>query len=106
MPGGRHSPEIERTTLEIPFARRHDFYAGVRYVSTEMRDGVFQRVRGFFDRQRLGDNPQAELAAFQTALAVRDQRFEEICFRLVEETKVAAPGHVADDIDSGLSHIG
>src|ERR1700724_842712 len=57
------------------------------------------------NRKGLSNNPQAVLVPFQSRLAVCDQRFDEILFRLVEETKVGAPAnHVANDIDSRLPH--
>jgi hypothetical protein len=75
-------------------------------VSIKVRHRGFQRSCGYFDRQRLGDNPQAVLLSSQTRLAVCDQRVEEILSRLIEEAKVGTPGHhVANDVDSGLLHL-
>src|ERR1700754_1717677 len=106
MPTVYHSREIEHAILDIPVTGRHNFYTGVRQVSIKVRNRIFQRTNGFFDRQGFGHNPEAELLAFQTRLAVRDQRIEKILLRLVEETKVGAPWHVANDVDSGLPHLG
>ena len=106
QPTGGHSLEIERAAREIPIASRHNFDAGVREIPAKSRDRVFQRAGRFLDRQGLGDNPQAELPAFQSGLAVRGQYLEEILFRLVEETKVSPPRHVADDLDPGLPRFG
>jgi hypothetical protein len=70
MPTACHSPEIKRATPEIPVAARHNFYTEVRQISIQVRHCVFQRICGFFDRQGFGNNPQAELPAFQSSLEV------------------------------------
>jgi hypothetical protein len=106
QPTGCHSLEIERAAREIPIASGDDFYTGAREVPAKARHRLFQRICRFFDRQGVGDNPKAELPAFQAGLAVWDQGVEEVLFRLVEETKVSAPRHVANDIDSGLPRFG
>src|ERR1700724_2553285 len=59
-----------------------------------------------FLRKRFGNHPQAELLTFQSSFAVGDQCFQEIRLRLVEETKVCTPRHVADDVDSSFPHLG
>src|SRR6266436_7337803 len=59
-----------------------------------------------FHSKGFGHHPQAEFLALQSSFAVGDQCFEEIRSCLVEETKVCAPRHVADDVDSGFSHLG
>src|SRR6476660_832304 len=102
MPTACHSLEIKRATLEIPVAGRHNFYTAVRQVSIKVRHCVFQRICGFFNRQGLGNNPYAELPAFQPTLAVRDHRAEEILLRLIEETKMGTPGDVANDVNPGF----
>src|ERR1700731_2615043 len=61
---------------------------------------------GVFPRKGFGNHPQAELLVLQSSFAVGDQCFEEIRSCLVEETKVCPPRYVADDVDSGLSHLG
>src|SRR6266571_756286 len=76
-------------------------------VAIQVRHRVVQRSSGFCDRQGLGNDPQAVLLAFQTRLAIGDQRVEEIRFRLVEETKVGTPAHhVTNDVDTGLPYLG
>nr|ALS92201.1 MetaGeneMark_Unknown Function [uncultured bacterium] len=50
--------------------------------------------------------PSAELPALQPCLTVRDQRVEEIFFRLIEKTKVATPGHIANDVYPRLPPLG
>src|SRR5258705_13529874 len=106
MPTVHHSLEVKRATLEIPVAGRDDVYAVVRQVSIKIRNDSLQRMPGLLLTHGLGNHPQAKLLAFQSSLAVGDQRVEEILFRLVEQTHVRAPGHVADDVDSGLPHLG
>src|SRR5258707_7762727 len=59
-----------------------------------------------FPRKGFGNHPQAELLVLQSSFAVEDQCFEEIRSCLVEETKVCTPRYVADDVDSGLPHLG
>src|SRR5580700_5375462 len=61
---------------------------------------------GIFPRKGIGNHPEAELLALQSSFAVGDQRFEEIRSCLVKKTKVCPPGHVTDDVDSGLPHRG
>src|SRR6266566_1887002 len=61
---------------------------------------------GVFPRKGFGNHPQAELLVFQSSFAVGDQCFEKIRSGLVEETKVCPPRYVADDVDSGLPHLG
>src|ERR1700730_17968908 len=61
---------------------------------------------GVFPRKGFGNHPQAELLVLQSNFAVRDQCFEEIRSCLIEETKVGPPRYVADDVDSGLPHLG
>ena len=106
MPTAHHSLEIKRATLEIPVVGRDNVYALVRQVSIKVRNDFLQRTPGLVHTHGLGNHPQAELLAFQASLAIGDQRVEEILFRLVEETDVRAPGHVADDVDSALPHLG
>src|SRR2546428_7485407 len=106
MPTAHHSLEIKRATLEIPVAGRDDVYAVVRPVSIKIGNDLFQRMPHLFLPHGPGNHPQAELLAFQSSLAIGDQRIEEVLFRLVEETHVRAPGHVADDVDSGLPQLG
>ena len=87
--------------------RRCNFQTRIRQVSIKVRNRVPQPISRFFNHQGLRNNPQAVLLAFQTRLAVRNQRVEEILFRLIEETKVSAPSHhVANDVDAGLPHLG
>ena len=75
-------------------------------MAIKLRHRVLQRIGGFLDREGVGDNPKAILLIFQTRLTVGDHRVEQILFRLVEETKVGAPGHdVADHVDSGLRRL-
>src|SRR5580692_4226533 len=61
---------------------------------------------GIFPRKGIGDHPEAELLALQSSFAVGDQRFEEIRSCLIKKTKVRPPGHVTDDVDSRLPHLG
>src|SRR5437868_2433316 len=63
-------------------------------------------MSGVFPRKGFGNHPKAELPVFQSSFAVGDHCFEEIGSGLVEETKVCPPWHVADDVDSGLPHLG
>src|SRR6202045_5479549 len=63
-------------------------------------------MRGVFLSKGCSHDPKAELLAFQSSFAVEDQWFEEIRQRLVEQTKVCTPRHVAYDVDSGLPHLG
>jgi len=78
----------------------------VREVSIEVRYGPLQRTLCVFHNKGFGNHPQAKLLAFQSSFAVGDRCFEEIRFRFVEETKMRTPRHVADDVDSGLPHLG
>ena len=105
MPGANHSLQIKRAILEIPLAGGDNLYAVACQVAIKLGDGLIQRMLGFVNRHGLGNHPQAELFAFQSSLAIGDQRVEDIVFRLVEEAKMCAPGHVADDVDSGLPHL-
>src|SRR5580658_3972181 len=61
---------------------------------------------GIFSRKGIGNHPEAKLLALQSSFAVGDQRFEEIRSCLIKKTKVCSPGHVTDDVDSGLPHLG
>src|SRR6266576_1192672 len=61
---------------------------------------------GVFPRKEFGNHPQAELLVLQSSFAVGDQCFEKIRSCLVEETKVCPPRYIADDLDSGLPHLG
>src|SRR5262249_16109416 len=106
MPTVDHSSEFKPAALEVPVASRDDFNALARQVLIEIRSSAFQRMTGFCLHHGTGNHPQAELLTFQSGLAIGDQRIEEVFLRLVKETKVCAPGHVADDVDSALAHIG
>src|SRR6266576_5720519 len=106
IPAANHSIKIKRAIPQIPVASPHNLDALVREVSIKVRYRSFQCTRCFFHGKGFGNHPQAEFLALQSSLAVRDQCFEEICFRFVEETKVRAPRHVADNVDSRLSHLG
>lgn len=77
----------------------------VNPVSIEAKNSLFQGIRRIFLCQGWGDNPQTELLAFQSSFAVGDQCFEEIRLRLVEETKVRTPRHVAHNVDSRPPHL-
>src|ERR1700756_2962828 len=63
-------------------------------------------MAGIFPCKGSGNDPQTELLLFQARFAKGDQCFEEIRSRLVEETKVCAPRHVADDVNSGFANLG
>src|SRR2546426_2426075 len=63
-------------------------------------------MHGFVDPHGLGNHPEAELLGFQSSFAIRDHRVEEVVLRLVEETKMCSPGHLADDVDSALPQLG
>jgi hypothetical protein len=105
MPTAYNSLEIKRATLKVPVAGRDNFNAVVREVSIKVGNSPFQCMAGFCLPHGLGNHPQAELLAFQSGFAIGDHRVEEVFFRLVEETKVCTPGHVADDVDPALPHL-
>src|SRR4029077_4686369 len=98
VPTVRHSLAVECATLQEPVARRRDLQTGTGEVSIKVSPPPFQGVSCFVDRQGLGNDPEAELAAFQSRLAIGDQRVEEILLRLVEKAKMSTPGrHVTND---------
>jgi hypothetical protein len=106
IPTVDHSVEIKVAIREVPVASLNNLNATVSEVSIEVSYGLFQCTPCIFHRKGFGNHPQAELLALQSSFAVGDRYFEEIRFRFVEETKVCTPRHVADDVDSGLPHLG
>ncbi len=106
MPTRYDSVQIERAAFEIPVAGRGNLDAVVRQVPIEVGNSFAQGMCGFVEGHGRGNHPEAELFALQSSAAVRDQCVEHIVFRLVEETKMCAPGHVADDVDSASAHLG
>src|SRR5258708_12420559 len=98
MPTVHHALEVKRATLEIPVAGRDDVYAVVRQVSIKIRNDSLQRMPGLLLTHGLGNHPQAKLLAFQSSLAVGDQRVEEILFRLSQHTPLPPPGHPPADL--------
>jgi hypothetical protein len=56
-----------------------------------------ERLRGLFDRHRLGDDPDARLVSRKSLTEIRNENFEQIVFRLVELAKVRSPRHTVRD---------
>src|SRR5207237_3460281 len=91
---------------QVEVATRVDLEAPIVRCAAKPGEDLAQRGAGLLQRQEIGNNPEAVLAAFEPGLEIGHDHFEQILLRLVEETKVAAPGSVADDAYPSLSFLG
>ena len=80
--------------------RRHDLHLSASHVLREGRDRRGERPRHVFVREGRMDLPRAQLVALEPRPDERNQQFEQLGLRCVEDGEVATPRQIADGGDA------